>query len=327
MITFVNKGKTTLPKDKPEGGPISVKHMIHKRVAGWEPPRDHGHIHASDLMKEDEFCPREWILLDLTNRKRHAQFIGTSLRMTFDHGRSLEWNIRNKYLRDVVAGFWTCGVCGYEHQELCKAPDFKCPKCGYDHQWEYDEVRFQDPTSGVGGGIDTLLDVGTGKYRIIEIKSMDKDEFKTLIAPLFEHRFRTSLYLKLVDISHSPYKDQIDTNEASILYVSKSFGFKDETLKPAGISDAPFSPFKEFTIPRDDSLSETPLNKAMVVTAVRKDPALGIPCGVCKNALERRAERCACVTACFGAKYPGTLTWMEGDKPRHADKMILVLEE
>lgn len=299
----------------------SIKLMIHQSVAGMEKARSHANIHASDLMHEAEFCPREWILLDLTQRARKDQFIGTSQRLTFDHGKDLEWRIRNKYLRPNMVGQWRCGVCNQLHPTIGKAPKVKC-KCGYS-RWEYEEVRFHCKETGVSGGIDSFVDVDQPKLRLLEIKTMDKDEFKTLIAPLAEHRFRTSLYLKLAEQSDLPVSFGVNTKEAHILYASKSFGFKDTSMKEAGISDAPFSPFKEFIIERDDSLAETPLAKAKLVTMIRKDPQIGIPGGVCKSALDRRANSCACVTACFGGKFPATVTWLQGGKPRHEGKKVV----
>lgn len=299
----------------------SIKMMIHNQLAGMEKARSHANIHASDLMREDEFCPREWVLLDITQRPRKDSFVGTAMRLTFDHGRDLEWRIRNVYLRNFVVGEWKCGVCGNVHTSFGKAPKVKC-KCGYE-RWEYEEVRFKCHDSGVSGGLDTIVDVGLPKLRILEIKTMDKDMFKDLIAPLAEHRFRTSLYMQLADYSPNAVSTRVDTSFAHILYVSKSFGFKDTTLKEEGIIDSPFSPFKEFVVPRDDSLSETVLNKAKVVHWIREKKVQGIPGGVCKTAMDGRAAKCACVTACFGAKYPATVTWLEGGKPRHPDKKVI----
>lgn len=303
----------------------SVKNLIHREVAGYEKARSHAKIHASDLMRADEFCPREWILLDVTQRARKDAFIGTSQRLTFDHGRDLEWRIRNVYLRKYMVGHWKCGVCGNDHPTFGKAPKIKC-KCGFD-RWEYEEVRFHCEETGVSGGLDSLMDLGLPKLRILEIKTMDKDEFKGLVAPLAEHRFRTSLYMQLAKASPSDVSNRVDTSFAHILYTSKSFGFKDETLKAEGIVDSPFSPFKEFVIPRDDSLSETVLAKAKVVFQIRKQVESGLPAripgGVCKTALDRRAANCACVTACFGSKYPATVTWREGGKPRHPEKEVI----
>lgn len=298
-----------------------VKDMIHERLCGWEKPRPHGTIHASELMKELEFCPREWALLDLNKGKKKDQFVGTALRLTFDHGRSIEKAMRNDWLRDVAVGSWRCTVCGSKHPHFGKEPKVSC-SCGY-KSWEYEEARFASPLSGVSGGLDLFIDMGEPKLRIVEIKTMDKDEFKKLEAPLAEHKFRTSLYMQLADESADGISQRVNTSYSTLLYVSKSFGFKDLTLREAGIKDSPFSPFKEFIIKRDDSITKTPVAKATVLHRWRLGGMKGMPCGVCQSGLTKRAQQCSSVGACFSGAHPATLTWMEAGVPRHPGKTVI----
>lgn len=324
LVLSAGKPTLILPGQKKP----SVKMMLHKRLAKWEKARDHSHIHASDLMKELEFCPREWALLDLTKTKPKDQFIGTALAITFAHGKDLEYRVRNEWLRDVIVGYWRCGVCSYLHQTSAgnpvfgKAPKIKCPKCGWGHQWKYEEVRFTDLDSGISGGIDAIVDVGAPKHLLVEIKTLDKDQHKELKAPLAEHRFRTSLYLDLAVNSLLPEADKVNTKHAHILYVSKSFGFKDAAIADSDLKDSAFSPFKEFTVPRDTSLSATPIAKATALTQFRNNKSLGTPCGVCVNSLTKRAQKCSSVAACFSGKFPSTITWLENGKPRHPGKLL-----
>lgn len=307
---------------------VSIKLLLHQRLHGWETARDHATIHASELMKPLEFCPREFALLDLTNRKGKDQFIGTAMAVTFRHGRNVEKAIRDEWLRDIAVGYWKCGVCQYLNVDgqsrplFGKAPKIKCPKCGWGHQWQYEEVRFKSSDSGISGGIDVLLDVGAPKLMLTEIKTLDKDEFKALKAPLAEHRFRTSLYLRLTEESMLLEAAKVNIREARLLYVSKSYGFKDETIREAGIKDSGISPFKEFTIKRDDTLSETPIAKASALNNFRKNPSAGTPCGICVNGLTKRAQQCSAIAACFSGKFPASITWLENGKPRHPDKKL-----
>lgn len=104
--------------------PVSIQRLIHERLAGWEPPRSHTTMHASDLMKDKEFCPREHAFLDMEVAKKKSEFIGTALRMTFDHGRDIEQRIRDEYLRDIAVGYWKCGVCSTRHHLFGKAPRY-----------------------------------------------------------------------------------------------------------------------------------------------------------------------------------------------------------
>jgi hypothetical protein len=301
----------------------SLKFELHKRIAGWEEPRPHFPLRASDLLKSTaEFCPREHAFMDMGVASKKGSFVGTSLRMTFNHGSFMERQIRDVYLRDIVVGQWKCGICNHIHPTFGKSPKIKCPSCGWGTQWTYNEPRFEDSDTGVSGGIDALLDIGQPKLLIVEIKTISPDDFKTLVAPLAEHKFRTSLYLKLAETSKWGVSDRVNTKESKILYVTKSFGFKDETLKAAGIKDAAFSPFKEFTILRNDDMLSTPLAKAKVLKVWRDDKK-GMPCGICPNGLTKRAQGCPAVAACFSGKYQSTLTWEDAGSPKHPGKTLV----
>jgi hypothetical protein len=301
---------------------VSLKFEIHKRLAGWEEPRPHFPLRASDLMKTDsEFCPREHAFMDMGLVKKRATFVGTSLRMTFNHGKFMEEKIREEYLRDLAVGNWVCGVCGKEHPTFGKAPLVTCSSCSF-LNWKYIEPRFADDYAGVSGGVDVLLDIGQPKLLLTEIKTMAPDMFKTLAAPLAEHKLRTSLYLYLASVSTWNPASRINTKEARILYVSKSFGFKDDTLRAAGIKDAAFSPFKEFTIKRDDSLLKGSLSKSRAIK-VWRDTKTGMPCGICPNGLTKRAQTCPANAVCFSGKFPSTLTWLTPEgQPKHPGKVI-----
>jgi ribosomal protein S14 len=272
-------------------------------------------------MTEEEYCPREWAFMDILGVKKRDSYVGTALRLTFDHGRSVEHSLRNSWLRDIAVGHWKCGVCGRQHGVFGKAPTSKC-SCGYS-SWEYAEVRFRSPISGVSGGIDVLLDVKEPKLRILEVKTIDKDQFKALVAPLAEHKFRVSLYCKLIDESSSEISSRVNAKSGTILYVAKSFGVKDVSFKEKGITDSPFSPFKEFVVTRDDSLTSIPVAKATVLHRWRVGGRVGMPCGICTTGLTKRAQKCCAVVPCFSGAHAATLTWMEKGVPRHPGKKVV----
>jgi hypothetical protein len=304
---------------------VSVKFLIHAKLAGVEPPRSHSPLRASTLLKTGhEFCPREHALLDLGLGKQQGEFVGTSLRHTFNHGRDTEKRIRNVYLRDTAVGQWKCRVCKYTRSDYGHCPDPNpCPKCGYKFHWEYVEPEFDHPYYGVQVHLDVLVKFPQKpKLHVTELKTMAPDEFKNLVAPLAEHRQRTVFYLQAVAQSGLELAQRIDTSEASILYVSKAFGCKDTTLKENGIKDMPFSPFKEFVIKRDDTLNLTPLAKARVLK-VWRDTQEGMPAGICSNGLTPRAKACSTCAACYSGQHQGTLTWLEKGKPRHAGKTVV----
>jgi hypothetical protein len=185
------------------------------------------------------------------------------------------------------------------------------------------EVVFQSPVSGVTGSLDVIVDVGEKLHRVVECKTLDKDEHKALVAPLAEHRARTSLYLRLAEESGLVHSRSINVREAHVLYVSRSYGFKDTSLKEAGITDFPFSPFKEFVVSRDDSLTESVLNRAKVVYDLKDTTVEAVPCGICTTGMDKRAVACPVRAQCWGAHYPGSVTWLERGVPKHPGRTVL----
>lgn len=116
-----------------------------------------------------------------------------------------------------------------------------------------------------------------------------------MLVPLPEHRIRTSLYLKLVSDSGSPYLNHINLHEARVLYVSRGFGKQHPVYKE-------ILPFKEFVVERDDSLFQKPLILAKQVKVFRESGK--IPSGICKTALDKRAKACEVCAQCFSGKHP-----------------------
>lgn len=309
-----------------EKAKVSVKLLLHSKLAGVEAARAHYPLRASTLLKkETEFCPREHALLDLGKGKQLNQFVGTSLRHTFNHGKDNEKRVRNVYLRKEAVGPWRCRVCKFESPLFGFCPDpAPCPKCGHKFHWEYVEPEFVHPESGVQCHVDLLLKFPQKpKLHLVELKTMAPDEFKTLVAPLAEHRIRTAFYLQAVASSTWEHAQRIDTTEASILYISKAFGCKDDSLRNQGIKDAPFSPFKEFIIKRDDALNTKSLARAKVLRVFREGGKVDMPAGICQNSMTPRAKACSSCVACFSGQYPSTTTWLENGKPRHDGKIVV----
>jgi hypothetical protein len=155
-----------------------------------------------------------------------------------------------------------------------------------------------------------LVKLNQPKLRITELKTMDKDEFKALKAPLAEHKWRTNLYLRLVAESPHPWAKQVDTTEATIMYISKGgYGCADDEPEKWGLFEK-FSPFKEFTIKREDKLTDDLVKRAKAVTDFRKG-LVGSPCGVCSTAMSKRATKCTMKKACFSGDHPATYDWKE----------------
>ncbi len=287
----------------------SLKLALHKEMAGWRPERTHKVLHASDLTKKEGFCPREFALLDLTGKKPKAQYIGTSLKATFDLGEALQKRFNEEWGRKFMVGTWKCVYCSQKHP-FQKHPG-KCTKCGC-KALDYHEERFQCEASGTDCGIDALVDLGEPLLRIAEVKTIKADDFKTLLAPLAEHRWRTNLYLRVLAESSRPEAKRINTQEALVFYICKGFGNKDTSLAENGIKDAAFSPFKEYWVSRDDSVTEAAFQQARALKLFR-DGVGGVPEGVCPTAYCKKASHCIVSKECWGSDFPaGAMIAKEG---------------
>lgn len=287
-------------------------HALHANMAAYEPPRPATRIHASDITNEETpYCPREHALADLFPDTRKPKAVGTALRYTFDMGNSLAELLCNKWALPIAVGDWTCVRCNQLHT-FQKRPGW-CSSCGAEDAFRYEEVRFISKTSGASGGIDLLVDLNTGPLEVVELKSIKADDFKTLMAPKPEHRLRTNLYLRLIEDSDHPMRGHINTERARVLYMMKGFGVKTDGMKFKH-PDTAFSPFKEFSVVRDDTATGVYMNKARALKLFRETGT--IPSGICPNVLCKRAQGCSSVKACFSGKYdPGTVIKLKNLEP------------
>lgn len=298
-ISFLKKAKSLAPKN-------SVKHLLHKHLSGYEDGRSLKLIHASELTKPEGLCPRMYALADLVKAQPKDEWLSASSAMTFQIGRDQEKNIV-QWFADMgkAVCHWKCIACGTLHEFQLRP--HACKECGT-KRFDHKEVRFESAVTGASCGIDLLLVFGEQKLRPIEIKTIDKEEFKALKAPLAEHRWRTQLYLRIIDESSHHTSKTIGTAEATILYVSKGgFGCLDPELKKWGLHED-FSPFKEFTVKRDDAATDALAARSKVVKDFR-DGKVGMPCGVCASSMSKRAMGCPVKKECFSGEYPATYDW------------------
>jgi len=271
----------------------SLIDLLHGKLAGYEPGRGFKHIHASALTSDVEFCPREVALLDITKKLPKDRYISVPLRVTFAQGNALHELVRQDWLRDEVVGTWVCRGCDHTIN-FSKRPKLMCPKCKR-NLWKYEEERFTSVTAGVSGGMDMLIDFNTGKHTLVEVKTMDKDQFKSLKAPLAEHRIRTCMYLWIVKDSDRPEREKVHVDKAKLLYISKAFGTKGET--------GTITPFKEFDVSYNEDTIKSYIAKAQRVHLFRQGK-MGVPKGICPTSFVGRVKQCACPQECWSSKYP-----------------------
>lgn len=297
-MTFLKKAKDYQPTD-------SLKFLLHSHLSGPEKERPLTNIHASELTKPDGLCPRYYALHDVTAKKPKDRWLSAADIVTYAMGTDLQDAIVHHFAdMGRAVGHWKCTACGKVHQ-FCKRPG-KCGNCGC-KGFKPEEVRFQSAISGASCGVDMLVQLGGPKLFPVELKTMIKDQFAELVAPLQEHRLRTNLYLRLISESEQPWSNLVSTEEARVLYVCKG-GYKaDPELAQWGLPDK-FSPFKEFKVKRDDTKTEEMAGRAKVVSDYRKG-LIPMPCGVCKTAMVKRAQTCPMKSVCFSGEHPGVHEW------------------
>jgi hypothetical protein len=281
-----------------------LRKLLHRQLAGAEPGRSFKNLHASDVTHPDyQFCARERAYQHSLNKQPKIGFLSTSENVTYDIGRFVEAKIIDTFAEAGMAvGNWKCRHCGTT-AKFCKRP-FKCDECGHKN-FDYKELRALSDVTGISCGLDLLLHFpGQSKHRVVEIKSIDKDEFKTLVAPKAEHGQRTKLYLKCVAESSAPWADKVFTDYGYVVYVSKGgYGTMCEEIPTWEFKDAAFSPFKDYIVQRDDEGLAPVLEQPMLFQAWYTEWKAGeepeLPPRLCGSSLDKRAKKCSCLAPCF----------------------------
>lgn len=284
----------------------SLTSLLHDHLTDFDTHRGVERLHASELTKPDGFCPRFFILAHYNPKVLRDRWLSTPEAVTFQIGRDLQDAVVH-WFADMKRAFgdWKCLGCDVLY-EAGQRPEV-CEDCGSKH-FKPVEMRFKSKTTGASCGIDMLGVLDDPQLWVTEIKTMDKDMFKDLKAPLAEHKERTNLYMRLVEDSDHPLKHLIKLDKARILYVSKGYGtLQKEKLKAHNISGS-FSPFKEFIVDRDDSQTDYLMDRAKLVEDW-KTGKIGIPNGLCSTSFDKRAASCTACKDCFSGKYPPTYEW------------------
>lgn len=285
-----------------KSGDLSLRARLHKHLSEVRPARSPNVVHASDLIESRRgvFCPREFALMRKVKKKPRDEFLGTPTVAVFRLGDLVHDMVADWFAdMGVAVGDWRCVACGALFN-LCKRPTH-CKVCGCTTM-AHKEMRVTSPSSLVSCGLDLVLDLGAPKFKLVEIKSIDKVEFKTLKAPLSSHRWRTSLYLRVIE--EAGLGGIISTNKATVFYVSKGgFGTLDPELVKFGITDSKYSPFKEYEVERDDKANDKYVELAMLVKRYQDTGVM--PLGVCNTNLHKRAKSCPVMAECWSGDYPG----------------------
>lgn len=269
--------------------PISLISFLHGNMTAYDEHRGVEQVHGSDLTREEPFCPREYALLHHVGKYKKGMTIAAPLRHTFDMGRDIEARVQNEYLLDEAVGHWRCASCG-DIKTFCKKPKVGCDRQEIKCVWRYEEVKIKHGL--LTCSLDLFVDTHKGKLKLVELKTMIKEQFTELKAPLAEHRLRTQLYLWMV--ARSGYADDVDSKEAIVLYIAKSYGKMNQAV-------GSITPFKEYRVKRDDeALAEILLALARYEQYRQKGT---LPKGICPNSACKRATGCTVRKECFSGKF------------------------
>lgn len=286
--------------------PQSLKYLLHKHLTGWGAGRTLANIHASELTKPEGLCPRLYALTDILKIKPKDEYLTTSMEVTYHMGRVLQDSAAGWFAdMGIAVGDWECITCKQLHEFQTRPGG--CIKCG-SPAMKYKEIRFKSEECGASCGVDIFVNLGGTKLRGVEFKTMDKDEFKSLQAPLAEHRLRSNFYCRIMADADTSKKNLIETDKLTVLYISKGgYGVADPQLKVWGLNEG-FSPFKEFVVNRDDSQTEYLWKRSKIVADYRRG-LVGMPAGICTTAMAKRAAYCMCKGPCFSGEHPAEYEW------------------
>lgn len=191
-------------------------------------------IHVSDLMQA---CPRAYVLaVRHRERKYRSDFLGkvhsSATRVVWAQGRATEEHIRSQFIRrfaDQVYGTWTC-ACKQSSYLGCHNPEIRCGKCQSTHT--FNETPIHDHELRIVGTADFPLIIDNSMH-LVELKSIKKEDFESLTAPLPQHLTQVFTYHDMQRRAGASMSNQV-----TVLYAAKEFSVK--------------GAYKEFTVDTTD---------------------------------------------------------------------------
>lgn len=284
--------------------PVSIRELLHQHLRREDSRRHAYHLHASDITSDRQaFCAREAVLSYRLHLTPRTERVDTATAVTWDWGRRTEERVR-EWFADMgrLVGDWQCRHAPCRKLfKWCTRPK-QCPVCKGE-SFQYEEHRAVSAVSGIGYGPDLFVNMDLPKLRHIEVKSIDKEKFKDLLMPLSEHRERTLLGLRCMAESEDPAFQQVDTERADILYVSKGgYGTTAPEMAHWAFWDGKFSPFKTYAVLRNDAEVEDRVQTGKIAVAGLNGGPVPPRLTSCTGLASPRAQACPAADACYSAK-------------------------
>ena len=170
-------------------------------------------------------CLREIILGHKLGMRKY-EYVDANGSVIFDIGNELHRVVQNhsRYLGDKIYGRWKCLACNtiLNKQLMPKPPE--CTVCGANHNAIQYEEKFLYIKWLTAHPDAYVMSPTTKKHLIVgEIKTIDKDAFKDLVAPIADHVYQVNGYMLLSEIisKQEHWEIPFNSDEAYIYYFSK----------------------------------------------------------------------------------------------------------
>lgn len=271
---------------KPVLDPRHITKLVAKSDAAPQTSRSGGnadrYMHVSSLIG---CCEREHCI-SAQHGLPTATTVNGAMRMIWAIGRAVEKHIRQGVIeaRDYhgVYGNWQCP---------CGAVDYMgefvrgriCNRCTKEAN-RYFEPKLTNDFMRVVGSPDLTL-VEQGWYMPVEIKSMNKEQFDALEAPLADHCIQGASYRWMYEQMGFPVLDVVP-----VVYGRKDYKF-----------GGSYSIYKEYHVPYDNwhRQVENNMNTARLIAAHNEDGTLPPRCAGCTSPTSPRAKQCSRSTLCW----------------------------
>lgn len=171
-------------------------------------------------------CMRQHVLGTIY-KLNYRDVTGFTRQLTFDIGHAMHTLIQNsndRYFKEQRRGHWKCVACGVV-SPFGKPPTENCTYCGANIEalvYHEFELKIEKPYY-VSGHPDLFIapSEAPNKIRVVELKTMSGEKFKTLVAPLVEHVYQLHTYMWACGLRKNDLSIWLDDEVGYITYISK----------------------------------------------------------------------------------------------------------
>lgn len=213
-------GKSEPPTIKFTDSFLSTLVITQDNIAEKDYIRDRkGYIHVTDLLR---FCARRQVLC-VRDKIQQLKVPRCADRVLWEMGKAAERHVRTQIIKAMnyrnIVGNWGCFCGGLEYGGFFVA-DRVCARCN-SPAIIYHEFTLADDDARIIGHPDLMFYYDNAML-VVEIKSMNKDDFKALSEPSPNHIFQGGSYRRLL-----LQRQTVPVHrEIAVLYVCKDYIFK-----------------------------------------------------------------------------------------------------